>query len=167
MISNYIYSQSFPCTLITASKSSGTILDCGVSSHLTSEHTKLLNYREIGPEPIQATDGHTFSATGKGNPKLELPNGDQKLTPVTLKNVYYSPHLAFTLMSVGTMDHNGYDLSIKEKKGIIKSPKSILLDKYHSSMDLLQNHQNLLFQLLQTILQRKCLLANSIKKWDM
>ena len=71
------------------SKSNGTILDCGTSSHFMPEHSKLLNYKEIIPEPIHSTDGHTFSATGKGDLKLELPNGDQKLTPVTLKNVYY------------------------------------------------------------------------------
>jgi GAG-pre-integrase domain len=107
-----------------ASQSNGTILDCSASSHFMPECSKLLNYREISPEPIQATDGHTFSATGKGNLKLELLNGNQKLTPVTLKNVYYSPHLAFTLMSVGTMDQNGYDLHIKGGKCIIQSPKS-------------------------------------------
>lgn len=94
----------------TITKLDGTILDCGTSSHFTPEHLKLLNYREISPEPICSTDGHIFSATGKGDLKLELLNGDQKLTPVTLKNMYYSLHLAFTLMSVGTMDQNGYDL---------------------------------------------------------
>jgi hypothetical protein len=82
---------------------------------------KLLNYWEINPEPICSADGHTFSATGKGDLKLELPNWNQK---PTLKNVYYSPHLAFTLMSVGTMDQNRYDLCIKEEKCVIQSPKS-------------------------------------------
>jgi hypothetical protein len=38
--------------------------------------------------------------------------------------MYYSPHLAFTLMSVGTMDRNGYNLRIKEGKCVIRSPKS-------------------------------------------
>jgi hypothetical protein len=68
-----------------ASQSNGTILDCRASSHFMPERSKLLNYREISPEPIQAADGRTFSVTGKGNLKLELPNSDQKLTPVTLK----------------------------------------------------------------------------------
>ena len=69
----------------TTSKSNSTILDCGMSSHFTPECIKLLNYREISPEPIQAANGHTFSVTGKADLKLELPNGDQKPTPVTLK----------------------------------------------------------------------------------
>jgi hypothetical protein len=109
-------------------KSNGTILDCGASSHFTPQHLKLL-YREINPEPIHSANGHTFSATEKGDLKLELPNGNQKLTPVTLKNVYYSPHLAFTPMSVGTMDRNGYDLHIKEGKCVIRSLKSNFIEQ--------------------------------------
>jgi hypothetical protein len=57
-------------------KSNGRILDCSASSHFTPERSKLLNYREISPEPICSADGHTFSATRKGDLKLELPNGD-------------------------------------------------------------------------------------------
>ena len=103
----------------TVTKSNGMILNCGAGSHFTPEHSKLLNYREITPEPICSADGHTLSATEKGDLKLELPNGNQKLTPVTLKNVYYSPHLAFTPMSVGIMDQNRYNVCIKEGKWVI------------------------------------------------
>jgi hypothetical protein len=119
-----IFTSDFKHEAHSITKSNGTILDCGASSHFTPECSKLLNYREISPEPIRSADGHTFSATGKGDLKLELPNGDQKPTPVTLKNVYYSPHLAFTLMLVGIMDQNEYDLRIKEGRCVIQSPKS-------------------------------------------
>ena len=119
-----ICTSNFKHEAHTVTKSNGTILNCGASSHFTPEHSKLLNYREITPEPICSADGHTFSATGKGDLKLELPNRNQKLTPVTLKNVYYLPHLAFTLMSVEIMDRNGYDLHIKEGKCVIRSLKS-------------------------------------------
>ena len=39
------------------SHSSGIILNSGASRHFTPEHSKLLNYREIEPEPIQAAYG--------------------------------------------------------------------------------------------------------------
>jgi GAG-pre-integrase domain len=119
-----ICTSDFKHEALIVDKLNGTILNCGASSHFTPECLKLLNYWEINPEPICSANGHTFSATGKGDLKLELPNGNQKPTPVTLKNVYYSPHLAFTLMSVGTMDRNGYDLRIKEGKCVIRSLKS-------------------------------------------
>jgi hypothetical protein len=118
-LSALICTSDFKHKALIVDKSNGTIFDCSVSSHFTPERSKLLNYQEINSEPIRSADGHTFSATGKGDLKLELPNGNQKPTPVTLKNMYYSPHLAFTLMSVGTMDQNRYDLRIKEGKCVI------------------------------------------------
>jgi hypothetical protein len=109
------------------SHSSGIILDSGASKHFTPEHLKLLNYREIEPEPIRAADGRTFSALGKGDLKVELPNGDQKPTPITLKNVYYSPHMAFTLMSVSSIDNAGFSLLIKGGTCVVRSPKSNII----------------------------------------
>jgi hypothetical protein len=111
----------------TASQSNGTILDCGASTHFSPEKSKLLNYQEITPEPVKAADGRIFKATGKGDLKIDLPNGDQKPTPVTLKNVYYSPFLAFTLISVGTLDRLGYILHIRGGLCIIRSPKNITI----------------------------------------
>jgi len=87
------------------SNHAGTILDSGASHHFSPDHLKFLNYQElINPEPIRAADGRTFSALGKGDIQVELLNGDQELTPITLKNAYYSPHMAFTLMSMSCVD---------------------------------------------------------------
>jgi hypothetical protein len=58
----------------------------------------------MSPEPIRAADGRMFSMLGKGDIGIELSNGDQKSTPITLKNVYYSPQMAFTLISVSCVD---------------------------------------------------------------
>jgi hypothetical protein len=95
----------FPSEAHAISKHAGTILDSGASRHFTPDRSKFLNYKElINPKPIRATDGHMFSALGKGDIQVKLPNGDQKPTPITLKNAYYSPHMAFTLMSVSCID---------------------------------------------------------------
>jgi hypothetical protein len=150
-------------------KSNGTILDCSASSHFTPEHSKLLNYREISPEPICSADGHTFNATGKGDLKLELLNNDQKPTPVTLKNVYYSPHLAFILMSVRIMDQNGYDLCIKEGRCVIQSPKSNVIGQIPLICGLycvttpLTGHTSA----VASATPEKCLLVSFIKRWVM
>jgi len=74
-----------------------------------------------------------FSVMGKGNLKVLLPNSNQKPTPITLENVYYSPHLVFTLISVGVLNWNGYDLHINGGKCIIQSPGQITLVRglYH------------------------------------
>ena len=119
--------SDFQHEAFVAAQSNGTILDCGASSHFSPEKSKFLNYQEINPEPVKAADGRTFKATGKGDLKINLPNGDQKPTPVTLKNVYYSPNLAFTLISVGTLDRLGYTLYIKAGVCIIRSPKNTMI----------------------------------------
>ena len=107
-----------------ASQSNGIIIDCSASSHFSSKHSKFLNYIQITPEPIQAADGHTFSALDKGDLKIKLPNRDQKPTPITLKNVYYASKMAFMLMSVGTIDHASYSVLIGNQKCITQSLKS-------------------------------------------
>ena len=124
-----ICTSDFQSEAHTASRSNGTILDSGASRHFSPDHLRFLNYQEIKPEPIRAADGRTFSALGKGDLKIELPNGDQKPTPITLKNAYYSPHMAFTLMSVSCVDKAGYSLFIKGGSCIIRSPKSNIIGR--------------------------------------
>jgi hypothetical protein len=96
-----ICTSDFQSEAHAASRSNGTILDSGASRHFSPDCSRFLNYQEIKPEPIRAADGRTFSALGKGDLKIELPNGDQKPT-IT----------AFTLMSVSCVDKAGYSLFI-------------------------------------------------------
>ena len=106
------------------SNHAGTILNSSASCHFSPDHSKFLNYQElVNPKPIRATDGRIFSALGKGDIQVELPNGDQKPTTITLKNAYYSLHMAFTLMSVSCVNQARYSLFIKGGTCIIHSPK--------------------------------------------
>ena len=104
---------------------SESIVDSGASRHFSPERSKFLNYEEFSnSEPTRAADGRTFSALGKGDLKIFLPNGDQKPTPITLKNVLYSPHMAFTLISVSCVARAGFSLFIKSGTCTIRSPTS-------------------------------------------
>ena len=89
----------------TVSKSASTIVDSGASSHFSPDKNKFINYRKIMTEPVKATDGGFFSATGKGDLKIKLPNcpGHKPVT-IMLQGVYYSPTIAFTLISVSCLD---------------------------------------------------------------
>jgi len=62
----------------------------------------MINFRVVEQAPIRVADGHIFSATGMGDMQIAFPNGN-KFTNVLLKDVYYSPHLAFTLVLVTRM----------------------------------------------------------------
>ncbi|KAJ7495753.1 hypothetical protein B0H11DRAFT_2227273 [Mycena galericulata] len=63
---------------------------------------------------IQGGD-RTFSATGRGDLKVPLPMGDgEKPTHALLTNAYYSPHLAFTLLSVSCLDRKGWIIHFED-----------------------------------------------------
>ena len=59
---------------------------------------------------IRAADRRTFRALGKGDIKITLPNGWQNSITITFKEVYYSPIMAFTLISVSCIDRAGFSL---------------------------------------------------------
>ena len=108
----------------------GSIVDSGASRHFSLEWSKFLNYEEFSnSEPIRAADGRTFSALGKGDLKIYLPNGNQKLTLITLKNVLYSPNMAFTLISVSCVDRAGFSLFIKGGYCTIRDPNSKVIGR--------------------------------------
>ena len=113
-----------------ASGQSGIIIDSGASCHFSPERLRFLNYKEfINQEPIRAADGRTFHALGKGNIQISLPNGKQKRTIITLKEVYYSPIMAFTLISVSCVNRAGFTLIIRGGVCLLKTPKDIVIGR--------------------------------------
>ncbi len=106
------------------SSSTDLIVDCSASSHFSPDKFKFINFKAISPEPIRATDGHTFSAISHGDLIVTLPVKDGEYGPqVTLKRVYYAPKMAFTLVSVACLDKAGCSLTIEDGQCIIRSPR--------------------------------------------
>ena len=82
----------------------GAIIDSGASRHFCPDRSKFMNYKPIdNSHPINTADGRTFEAIGMGDVKIDLPNGSKRNT-VILKDVVYTPELAFTLISVTRLD---------------------------------------------------------------
>jgi hypothetical protein len=110
--------------LVISPKSPPIIIDCGASRHFSSDRGRFLSFTEIAPQPIKSADGRAMQATGRGDMKLLLPMGDNcKPTLVTLTNVYYSPQMAYTLISVSQMDQKGHSVHIEDKTCTISTPK--------------------------------------------
>jgi hypothetical protein len=108
------------------SASTDLIIDCGASSHFSPDKSKFVNFEVISPEPIRATDGHTFSVTGHGDLIVTLPVKSSEHgvgPPITLKWVYYAPQMVFTLISVACLDKAGCSLTIEDGECIIRSPR--------------------------------------------
>ncbi len=102
----------------------GELVDMGASRHFSPARSKMINFVNIKPTPIRTADGHSFDAIGRGDYVTYLPMGHGKTaTKVTLYNTYYSPHLAFTLISVSCLDTAGYSLTVEDGNCYIKTPK--------------------------------------------
>ena len=63
-----ICTSDFQSEAHAMSNNAGTILESGASCHFLPDCSKILNYQEMAtPEPIQAVDGQTFDALGRGD----------------------------------------------------------------------------------------------------
>ena len=132
-----ICTSDFHSEAHAASSQTGIIIDSGASRHFSLDLSKFLNYIEFASqEPIQAADGRTFHALGKGDLQISLPNGNQKSTFVTLKEVYYSPIMAFTLTSVSCIDRAGFFLMIGGGFCEFRTPKSKVIGRIPQSRGL-------------------------------
>jgi hypothetical protein len=78
-------------------------VDSGASNHYCLDHTKFQNYRRLINRNISTADGCSLKAVGIGDVPIELPNGSKR-TPTLLKNVIFTPDMAFTLISVSRLD---------------------------------------------------------------
>ena len=81
----------------------GACIDSGASQHYSPDHDAFINYSLINNTTITTADGHKLKVLGKGDVRIELPNG-AKHTKTILKEAIHAPDMAFTLISVGQLD---------------------------------------------------------------
>jgi hypothetical protein len=67
----------------------------------------LINYTPITSRPITAADKRVFHATGKGDMRVEVPNGNTTTT-ILLKDVMYAPDMGITIISISRIASAGY-----------------------------------------------------------
>ena len=82
----------------------GACIDSGASQHYSPDRDAFINYSPISNTTITTADGHKLKALGKGNVRIELPNGT-KHTKTILKEAIHAPDMAFTFISVGRLDN--------------------------------------------------------------
>lgn len=89
-----------------ASKATGTVIgnewnlyDSGASKHMSSRCEEFFNYTPIELKPVRAADKRTFDTVGKGDLRIEVPNGERS-SSIVLRNVLHCPSVGPTLISV-------------------------------------------------------------------
>ena len=84
------------------------VFDSGASVHISPYRERFTSFRALEPaRPITAANGETFLATGEGEVELRVPNG-KGTQLLKLRNVLYSPSVAFALVSIKKADEGGY-----------------------------------------------------------
>jgi transposase InsO family protein len=83
------------------------LYDSGATRHMSPHRNQLENYEEIAPKSITAADQRSFQATGRGDLRISIPNGEET-TSMLLKGVLHCPDIGPTLVSVGRIDDAGY-----------------------------------------------------------
>ena len=91
------------------------IFDSGASDHISSNREAFTNFKSIPLHPISIADNHILRAIGKGDITISIQNGKLS-TRINLRNVLYSPDIAFTLILLSKADKGGNSTLIKNGK---------------------------------------------------
>ena len=81
----------------------GACIDSGASQHYSPDRDAFINYSPINNTTITTANGCKLKALGKGDVRIELPNGTKRNKTI-LKEAIHAPDMAFTLISVGRLD---------------------------------------------------------------
>ena len=83
------------------------LYDLGASRHMSGFQHRFINFTKIDLKPITAADKRSFSAVGKGDMWVYLPNGKEKTSQVLLKDALYAPTMGITLISISRITSAG------------------------------------------------------------
>jgi hypothetical protein len=97
------------------------LYDSGCTKHISPYREDLIDFVDIPPKSFRAANKQSFSATGAGKLIVDLPNRKGR-TKLELTNVQYSPDVAYTLVSVGYLDDEGFSVKFGGGKCEITNP---------------------------------------------
>ena len=102
-------------------ESSGTaeLYDSGCTNHISPYRDQFENFERTAPRPFKAANKQTFSTIGKGELVINVPNGDT-FTRLRLTDVQYSPSVAYTLVSIGRLDEEGFTAQFGNGKCVLR-----------------------------------------------
>ena len=83
------------------------LYDSGTSRHMSGFRHRLFNFVDTDPVPIITADKRSFSAKGKGDMYIYLPNRDKPNSRILLKDVLYAPRMGITLVSISKIASSG------------------------------------------------------------
>ncbi|PPQ83602.1 hypothetical protein CVT26_001384 [Gymnopilus dilepis] len=102
--------------------SKAELYDSGCTKHLSPFREDFEDFAEIPAKTFNAANKQKFSAIGKGEMVVDIPNGAD-ISKLQLTEVLYSPEVGYTLISVGQLDE--VKLTFGEGKLVITDPDGV------------------------------------------
>ena len=102
-----------------SARTEGELYDSGASCHMSPFRHQFVSIRPIAPRPIMAADKRRFFATGMGDLRIRVPNGESS-TPVMLRDALYAPEMALTVISINRIAKAGYSVLFEKEACKIK-----------------------------------------------
>jgi len=104
-------------------KSNGTaeLYNSGCTNHISLYHDEFKNFKQTSPRSFKAANKQSFSTISKGDLVINVPN-DDTFTKLRLTDVQYSPNVAYTLVSIGRLDEEGFTALFGHGKCVLRGP---------------------------------------------
>jgi hypothetical protein len=84
------------------------LYDSGATCHISPYKEDFISYTPLNlPLLLNTANKQQFPALGRGTMVIQVPNGDSTLT-LTLHDILHALSVGYTLVSLGTLDHDGY-----------------------------------------------------------
>ena len=95
------------------------LYDSGCTNYISPYKSDFENLQAIEPRHFRAVNKQTFSTIGKGELVIDVPN-DSGANELRLLEVLYSPEVAYTLVSIGRLDEDGFSVTFGGGKCTIR-----------------------------------------------
>jgi transposase InsO family protein len=101
------------------------VFDSGATRHISPYRDDFSTYSPLAPPVLLSTaNQQRFQAIGTGSLVVRVPNGSQE-TDLILQNTLHAPSVAYTLVSLGTLDVEGYNMGMGGGRLVISSPQGL------------------------------------------
>jgi len=110
--------EAFVVAETVESNGTAELYDSGCTNHISPYRDQFKNFERTAPRSFKAANKQNFSTIGKGDLIVNVPNSDI-FTRLRLTDVHYSPHVAYTLVSIGRLDEEGFTTKFGHGKCII------------------------------------------------
>ncbi len=113
--------EAFVVTETAESNGITELYDSGCTNHISPYHERFENFEHTAPRPFKAANKQTFSTIGKGDLVIEVLNNDC-CTKLRLLDMQYSPNVAYTLVSIGRLNDEGFTAKFGHGKCVLYGP---------------------------------------------